>query len=295
MDAQIKSKLIRAGQVSVEALQAGAKLVKPGAKFLDVANAMEQYILDNDCEIAFPANISINEIAAHDSAFVNDERVFTNNDVVKLDIGAHIDGYCGDNAITIDLTGKNSDLVTASRAALLEVEKIVKPGVTLGEIGKVVEDKIKEFGFNPVKNLAGHTVEQYVLHAGLSVPNYNTGDDTKLEAGMSVAIEPFATKGTGFIEEKGTACIHAHIRKVPVRSPTTRKVQDFLLKRNGLPFADRWLFDEFGMSYKLALSELKRMGAIRSYPPLVDRDGQLISQAEHFFIVDDEVVITTKK
>lgn len=295
MDQEVLNKLIRAGQVSVGALQEGAKLVKPGAKLMDVARAMEQYILDKGLEIAFPANISLNSTAAHDSARIDDERTFTDQDVVKLDIGAHQEGYCGDNAVTIDLSGKHTDLIKASREALLNVEKILAPGITLGEIGKTVQETIESHGFNPVRNLAGHTIEPYTLHAGLSIPNYDTKDKTPLEEGMVCAIEPFATTGSGFIEERGHASIHALVRRVPVRSPISRRVQDFLATRQGLPFSERWVHEEFGAQAKLAMAELKRVGAIRSYPPLVDRDGGLISQAEHLFIIGERTIVTTKK
>jgi len=296
MEKEVLSKWKKAGQISVEALQVGAKLVKPGVALLDVANAMEEYVRSQKADLAFPTNISLNQTAAHDTPSLKDERVFTDNDIVKLDIGAHIDGYAGDNAATIDLTGAHSDLVKASRQALLNVTKIIGPGITLGEIGKTTEETIQSFGFQPVRNLAGHTIERFDLHAGLSIPNYNTKDKTELEPDMVCAIEPFASMGEGLIEEKGTARIHSLLKTVPVRSPGTREVQEFLSVRNGLPFAERLIQEKFGSKATLALSELKRLGVLHSYPPLVDTKGKNISQAEHlFYIGEDKAEILTKK
>ncbi|MFC1755452.1 type II methionyl aminopeptidase, partial [Thermoproteota archaeon] len=284
----------KAGKVSAEALEFGAKLIKTDASILEVVKKIESFIKEKDCGFAFPVNVSMNAAAAHDTAYPGEERKFT-DEVVKLDLGAHADGFIGDNAVTVDLSGKYADLVKASREALDNVSKILQIGVTLGEIGKTVEETVQSRGYEPIRNLSGHQLAQYTQHFGLSVPNYDTGDKTELEKGMVIAIEPFATTGKGMITEKGDAAIFAQIAKRPVRNPMTRKVLVEIEKHNGLPFASRWLTDKIEpFRVKIAFRDLLNNKIIRGYPPLVEKTGGIVSQAEHTFLIDDKVTVLTR-
>jgi len=285
----------KAGQVSAEALEFGRKLIKPGARILEVADKVEKFIKDKGCGLAFPVNISFNSAAAHDTAFPNEQRVFK-DEVVKLDLGAEIGGFLGDNAVTIDLSGQNSELVKASREALDNVIKMIRPGVQLREVGKTVEETIQSHGFEPVRNLSGHQLAQYSLHHGLSMPNYDSGDTTEIQAGMVFAIEPFATTEVGLITERGRAGIFSQIAKKPVRNPTTRKVLAEVEQYKGVPFASRWLTNKFQLfQLQVALRDLVTAGVLRPYPPLVEKRDGLVSQAEHTILVDEKVTVLTKQ
>ena len=122
----------KAGKIAAEALEYGSKLIKINASLKDVIEKTEKKIYDLNGKPAFPVQISINEMAAHFT--VNeDDLFFKENNVVKLDVGAHVDGYIGDNAVTIDL-GNNKDLIKASKMALNEAVKLAKPGTKLFEI-----------------------------------------------------------------------------------------------------------------------------------------------------------------
>ena len=290
-------KVKKAGEINSKAREYGKTLIVPGAKLSEVNDKITQFIRDQGAELAFPIVISCNNVAAHDSAKINEDFVF-NDEVVKLDMGVHIDGWISDTAVTIDLSGKNQDLVDASREALNNVIKILKPGITLGQIGKVVEETITGKGFKPVKNLSGHQIGHYIVHTGLSIPNFDTGDNTELQAGMQFAIEPFASSGSGIVVEKGESEIFSMIGYKPVRLPMVREVQNYLEKEVLLmPFSARMLTQKFGESKtRIALKIFKDNGTLRSYPPLVDKDGGLVSQAEHTFYIDEDwnVHITTK-
>jgi len=94
-------------------------LIKPGVSFLEVANSVESKIIDNGAGLSFPVNISRNDIAAHYSPRHDDKFVFKKGDVIKLDVGSHIDGYIADTAITVEVeTHKYDDMVKASSDAL---------------------------------------------------------------------------------------------------------------------------------------------------------------------------------
>lgn len=290
----VREKYIEAGKIASEALHHGAKLIKIDASLLYVTEKVEKKVLDMGGEFAFPPQISLNEIAAHSCADPNEETVFKKGDLAKIDVGVMIDGYIGDNALTIDL-GDNENLVKASRDALNNALKIIEPGVSLSEIGKIIQDSITKLGYSPVRNLSGHGLNQYIYHDKPSIPNFNTGDNTKLKDGQIIAIEPFASNGAGIIFESSSPNIFSLTNKKPVRNIITRNVLKEIDKYKGMPFTTRWLVKKFPeFKVRFALRELLQQKIITGYSPLPDRDGGFISQAEHTVIVEDEPIITTK-
>ncbi|MBW3018053.1 type II methionyl aminopeptidase [Candidatus Woesearchaeota archaeon] len=281
----------KAGQIAAQALDYGRKLVKPGVKLLDVAEKIEQKIIDLNGFPAFPVNIGLNDIAAHYTPTRNDETVFSDQ-LVKLDVGAHVDGAIGDTACTVDLSGKYGDLIKASEDALEAAIKIVRAGATLGEIGKAIQDAIKAKGFLPIVNLSGHGIDFYETHVPPTIPNVSTGDDTELEEDEIIAIEPFATNGQGAIKESHHAEILSIEKERNVRSMFARDVLREALKFNGLPFAKRWI-NAKGLDF--GLRELVRSGIAKEYPPLPEVSGGVISQAEHTLLVQKKgCLILTK-
>ena len=112
---------------------------------------------------------------------------------------------------------------------------------------------------------------------------------------FSVAIEPFASTGAGVIFESSNANIFSLAIKKPVRNIITRQVLKEIEKYKELPFTTRWLTKKFPEpKVNFALRELLQKEILHKYPPLPDRAGGLVSQAEHTIIVDDEVIVTTK-
>ena len=188
---------IKAGEIASEALEYGKGLIKKDRSVIEIVEKVENKIFQLGGKPAFPVQISINEIAAH-YAPIKENLLIKESDIVKLDVGAHVNGAIGDNAVTV---GNNKELIQASRDALNEAIKIIQIGTKLKDIGKIIDKTISSYGFNPIKNLTGHSIDIYEQHSGLSIPNYDDGDDTKLKKGMVIAIEPFATTGIGMIEE----------------------------------------------------------------------------------------------
>ena len=290
----IKDKYIKAGKIASEALHYGAKFIKVGKTLLEATLKAEEKVLDLGGEFAFPPQISLNEVAAHYCADPDDEAVFKKGDLAKIDVGVMIDGYIGDNALTINL-GEHENLVKASREALNNAVKIIKPGVTLGEIGKTIHESITKYGYAPVKNLSGHGLSQYKYHDKPSIPNFDTGDKTQLKKGQVIAIEPFASKGSGVIFESSNANIFSLKKKKPVRNMITRNVLKEILKFNHMPFTTRWLTKKIPEAkVNFALRDLLQHDIINKYPPLPDTNKGFISQAEHTVIVEDEPIVTTR-
>ncbi len=290
-----EEKFLKAGKIAGMARDYGQSLITEGVRVLDVLNKVEDFIIQKGAGIAFPAQISLNTIAAHACSDEQDETVISADDVIKLDVGAHIDGHMGDTALTVNLSGQYKELLEASKDALREASKMFTPGTPVGEIGKVIQETITNKGFSPVRNLSGHGLGLYQIHTSPQIPNVFLRDSMSLTENMTVACEPFATNGKGAIAESGEATVFTFVGKRPVRSPFAREVLKKIETYEGLPFTTRWLSKEFGVGKtKLALKELNRAGIIHPHPPLKEIGNGLVSQHEHTFLVRDNPVITTK-
>lgn len=280
---------VRAGKIARQAVDRSRKWVKPGASLLDFAERVEALISEK-ARCAFPVNISANERAAHYTPSFDDKAVFGEDDVVKIDIGSHVDGFIGDVAYTVDLSGENGKLLEASESALEKTVSAVKAGVTTDRLGEIIEATIKSFGFKPVANLGGHVLEEYDLHAGFSILNVKTPHGYRLEEGMVVAIEPFATTGSGLVNEDKQTEIFSLEKSLPMRGADARSVlarieSDY----RTLPFAERWLAKHTEpFKLRLALKELLTRGSLRPYPILKDTAGSLVSQAEVTVLVEKD-------
>jgi len=282
-----------AGRFLAEVKEGAIAKVKEGALLLEVAEFVEQSIREKGAEPAFPCNISRNEEAAHATPSIDDETVF-GKDLVKVDIGLHVDGYIADSAVTVDLSGgENAELVGAAEAALNAAIKIICDGVSTGEIGGAIENAIRERGYKPVVNLSGHGLARYNAHIPPTIPNVRYEHGLILKENDVVAIEPFATDGAGKVVEGGTVEIYGLRKAKPVRVSEAKKLLKEIEKYQGLPFAKRWLPRE---RLDLALRTLKNTGALREYPVLREEGGGLVSQAEHTVIVTkDGCEVTTQK
>ncbi len=288
MDEEELEKLRKAGKISAEALKYAESLIRPGASLLEVTKKVEDFIKEKGGSFAFPVQFSCDDIAAHYCAEADDEIIF-DKQVVSVDMGVEVEGFIGDNALTVDLSGKNKELVEASREALADALKMIKPGARLGEIGKAIQDAIVSRGFAPVRNLSGHGLGEYKIHTTPTIPNYDNGDTTELKEGDVIAIEPFASAGAGVVYESSPASVFELIGKKPVRNMFTRLVLKEIEKYKGLPFCRRWLVEKFGAAKAgFALRDLKNTGMIREYPPLVDQSHGIVSQAEKSLIVTED-------
>ena len=288
MVSQKARSLRAAGEIAGKARDYGASLVKEGVKLLDVAEKVEDFILKSGADLAFPVNLSINHQAAHYTPTHDDTRTFKKGDVVKVDVGAHIDGYIGDTAVTVEVgTEHQSRLIEASSEALEAAISLIKPGMLTGEVGQTVSTVISSPGFRPVRNLTGHQLEQYVLHAGISIPNVNDGSRSVLREGMAIAVEPFASAGSGLVDGRTSGNIFHAVRIRYIDDTVIDALVKAVEERRGLPFSERYLYknDPDPENFSLHLRKLHRIGVIRPYPILSDTKGGLISQKEHSLLI----------
>ena len=140
MDEEVRNHYFKAGEIAALARDKGAEKIKPGVSLLEVTDYVEEIIYSNHAKPAFPVNIARNHMAAHFTPKPDDVHVFKEGDLVKLDVGAHIDGYIADTAITVEIgTDTYSSLREASEKALGNVLSMMKPGASLSTVGGIVE------------------------------------------------------------------------------------------------------------------------------------------------------------
>jgi len=281
----------KAGKIAESVRKDAASLVSPGASALDIAESVEKSIIDAGAAPGFPANISINDVAAHYTPAPDDQLLISEKDVVKVDFGASIDGCIADNAITIDLSDEQGKLLQAAKEALDEAVSAIKPGVGNGEIGKIIETKIKSYGYKPIENLTGHKLEPYNLHAGVDVPNISMDSDYQFQEGDVFAIEPFASAGAGRVADQPQIEIYSVISDGKLRMRSSRELLLKLVKDHlTLPFARRWLMRDAKsrLVASASLRELVNAGCLYPYPVLRDAGKGLVSQFEHTIIVEHD-------
>ena len=282
---------IEAGRTAKTVLHKCAAEIKPGVGMAAIFDMVLDEISAAGAFHSFPPNISLNNCAAHDTASPDEERIFAEGDLVKLDIGTHIDGYIADTAVTVDL-GDHAALCDSSRLALEAAIKVVAPEVVVSDIGAIIEETITSYGYKPIVNLTGHALARYSLHHGLSIPNTGKFGSAVLREDMVIAIEPFATTGSGMVHETPRGEIYQVAGNAPVRSPAGRKIMKQAEEMNGLPFARRWLNVP---KAELALPNLLRQGNLFVYHCLSDVPDSFVSQFEHTIIVTgDGALVTTR-
>jgi methionyl aminopeptidase len=290
-----EKKIIEAGRISSEVKKFARSFIKKGVPLLEIAEKIENKIIELGGEPAFPTNLSINEIAAHYTPSYDDNsKAFG---LLKVDLGVHIDGWIADTAFSVDLEGddENKRLIFASEQALENVFKSLNFESSPKEIGKIIQETVEKLGFFSVVNLTGHSIEQFELHSGITIPNVNAGSSKKLEEGL-FAVEPFVTTGQGRVYEGSPSGIYSIISFKNPRSPLAREVLEFIgEKYSTIPFCSRWVVKEIGVKALIALKELERSGIIHQYPQLIEKSLKKVAQSENTFLVKkDSVKITTK-
>jgi len=297
-------KILQAGKIASQVRrETAAKLQKPGFSYLQAMDEAEAQILKLGGQIAW-AQMAVNDIAAHYCPTEDDPSLTEQGQLIKVDIGVHIDGYIADNAMTIEVGSppnsqnqKYKDHIKAAQNALKAAIKLVKPGVELWQLGEAQMSEAEALGLTTVKNLSGHTIEQYKVHGGISIPSYNTKDKTQIKENTQIAIEPFVTEGTGLIKERGPATIFMIEKQRSTRSLYGQRIlaHPIIKQQQTLPFTTRWLTRSLGKSPALlGLKQLQQDGIIKPYPPLAEVSKGMVAQFEHSMIVGDKTKVYTR-
>ena len=289
---------IQAGKIAGEVRENVRKTDWIGKTVFEICEHVESEIKKRGAKCAFPVNTSINEVAAHYTAEPNDPLSIKDNDLVKIDLGAQINGHIADTAVTVCYNAEFDNMVQAAELSLSNAMSMMKVGVKSSDVGRTIEKTIKQMGFLPIANLSGHSLDQYTIHAGKSVPNIWSIGSFTFNENQAFACEPFVTtgEGLGFVHEGKIKNIFALSSRKKTKDKDADKMLDYIWQNfNLLPFALRWLTNEWEEKEARRLLEiLVKKKAVHAYPILVEGNGQRVTQAEHTFIPNETgVTITT--
>ena len=277
---------LKAGKIASEQREKTRKKDHVGCTLLTICESIEREIKESGGKPAFPVNVSLNDIAAHYTAEPNDETTVKENDILKVDIGVHVEGYIADTAVTVSYDPHQEALIKSAENALNEAVRIARVNTKASEIGNLIENTISKMGFKPIQNLSGHSLAQYTIHAGKSIPNIRTiGPSFGLSSNQAYAIEPFVTvnDGQGVVYEGSTRNIFAIMSRKPAKDENVDKFLTYLWNKfRTLPFALRWILDRYEeIEARRMLDILVKKRNVHAYPILIEGNNKFVAQAEH--------------
>lgn len=282
--------LRKAGVIAARVRDTVVQEIEPGVRVLDICDRAEEMIRELGGGIAFPTNVDINSVAAHYVSPVDDDTIVPEKSLVKLDVGVHVEGYIADTAATACFDPSLSYLVEAAEAGLDAAIKTIRPGIRASDVGAAIEKAIKARGAKPIRNLTGHKLARYVVHAGASIPNVASRDHHLLQEGDVYAIEPFAVPNDadGFVTDGPPSNIYRVLKKRSLKGAAKRMMKHVQAEHRTLPFASRWVLKRFpGQEGVSAFRELLDSKCIMSYPQLVEKTRAMVAQAEHSVMLTD--------
>ncbi len=292
----------KSGKIVSKIRKMAVEHVEADMKILDLIEFVEGNIIEMGGKPAFPCNVSINEITAHYTSPPGDESTIKKGDLVKIDLGAQVDGYIADSAISV-LVGADDSNVTEDSEQDLYLKMIetahealesaictIKDGIEIGKVGTAIEETINNRGLNSVSNLTGHSMDRWILHSGLSVPNVKEENKHKIQEGDVLAIEPFVTNGVGRVSDMNETYIFRFLRERPMRMVQARKLINIIATNyRNLPFSQRWLTEHINSKQlNMAMRQLLASRAIYPYHVLKEKSDARVAQAEHTVIVESD-------
>ncbi|KAL7954037.1 peptidase M24, structural domain-containing protein [Trichoderma compactum] len=284
--------------------------IKPGQTLTEIATGIEDSVrrllghdglTEGDSLIAgmgFPTGLNIDEIAAHYSPNAGDKVVLQQNNVMKIDIGVHVNGRIVDSAFTMAFDPMYDNLLAAVKDATNTGVREAGIDVRLGELGGYIQEAMESYECEingttyPVKsmrNIGGHSILPYRIHGPKSIPAVKSDNMTKMEEGDIFAIETFGSTGNGWVYDHGDVshyALRADAPKAELCLSSAKSLLNVIKKNFGtIPFCRRYL-DRVGQEkYLLGLNTLVKSGIVEDYPPLLDKKGSYTAQFEHTILL----------
>ena len=289
---------LKAGKIAGEVRENVRKKNWVGSTLLEICEYVESEIIKRGAKCAFPVNTSFNEVSAHYTAEPNDPKTVSDADLVKIDLGAQVNGYIADTAVTVNYDPQYDSLVQAAENALQAAMSMIKVGVKSKDVGRKIQNTIMDMGFKPIANLSGHSLDQYTIHAGKTVPNMWTIGSFSFSENEAFACEPFVTtkNALGFVRNGKIKNIYALVSRKKTKDDEADKLLEYIWNNfNMLPFALRWIVKEWEeKEARKMLDFLIKKKVVKAYAILVEANGKTVAQAEHTFIpTETGVTVTT--
>ena len=287
--------LRKAGKIAQEIKHYFKPKIKVGVNVLNLISEIEAKIEELKGFCAFPVNVCINNIAAHYTSPIKDDGLVINEgDLVKVDLGVHIEGYIVDTAFSINFSEEESlsNIIQANDVAIEAAKMMTKPKTNTRDIGKKIEEIIKGFKYNPIKELGGHQIERWTVHGKKQLPELGSQGGDVMEVGEVYAIEIFASTGEGSVHNTPYSYIYElnpYVGRVPLRRKTSKQMLGFINKKyKTLPFAERWLANQFRMGIAFGLQELIQQGKLQVHYVLSEKKDVYVAQIEETVLITED-------
>mmetsp|Transcript_5593 Transcript_5593/g.9069 ORF Transcript_5593/g.9069 Transcript_5593/m.9069 type:complete len:509 (+) Transcript_5593:87-1613(+) len=310
-DPQVLEKYKTAGVIANRALHHVLMACKPGMKIVDLCR-MGDAFMSEECAkvhldikgkgqkgICFPTCVSVNEVAGHNSPFSDDKRTLHHDDMVKVDMGAHIDGFCAVVAHTIVLgacEGKKANVIAAGWSAAQSALRLLKAGHTNSQVTIAIEKSASTFACDPMDSVLSHEMRQYVIDHDNTIICKQSEERKVAEFTFAdyqvFGIDVMITSGRGKAVDRGERCT-IYKRNVEVEYPLKMKTSREFLKvinkqHPTFPFTMR-NFEE--NRSRMGVIECVRMNMVQPYPILSERQGEYVAQFKFTAIVSPKGTI----
>eukprot|EP01123_Difflugia_compressa_P008509 TRINITY_DN2554_c3_g1_i1.p1 TRINITY_DN2554_c3_g1~~TRINITY_DN2554_c3_g1_i1.p1 ORF type:complete len:409 (-),score=82.20 TRINITY_DN2554_c3_g1_i1:123-1220(-) len=276
--------------------------ISPGQNIVDVCNHGDKLIVETcskKCKkvkskgIAFPTCISVNNCAGHFSPIPEDPAVvLKEGDLVKIDLGVHIDGYisqCAHSTViglpsdSAPLSGRLADAVCAAYFAAECAQRLLRPGKTNTEITKIIQKVASIFHVNPLEGVLSHELKRNLIDGNNVIINKADIDQNveefKFEVNQVYAIDIVMSTGEGKAREttqRTTVFKRAIDRSYQLKLQAARTIfHEIMEKAPILPFTMRCLDEK---KRRMGIVEIVKHDLLDSYPVLFEKDGEFIVQ-----------------
>jgi methionyl aminopeptidase len=282
-------------------------LIQSKTKYIDIVNnyydSIKKYS-DDKSGIAFPLGFSINNICAHDSSYSGDKRILNKNDIIKIDLGIHYNGYIIDSAQTLivdnEINNMNDNIKNLLNSTIDATNIAIKNAgvdVRLYELSELIYETINSYdNIKPISALGGHNIEHYQIHGGKLIlcKPHEIQKDMKMLENEIFAIETFASTGTGNLLYCDNITHYKQIKndKQSDKFMKLFDIKDYIKNRKGLPFNYDWIKDCKSDKIKKELNNLVKKNIVEQYPPLSDiNKNSYTSQLEHTIFIKENGII----
>jgi curved DNA binding protein len=297
----VVTKYKTAADIANKALSEVIKQVAPGKLIVELCSLGDKIINDalaqvykgkaTEKGVAFPTSISVNNCCGHFSPLGDDTSKIEEGDVVKIDLGVHIDGFISVAAHTLvasatatPITGRKADVICAAHIASEVAHRLIKPGTKNTEVTEVIAKVAQEFECQPLEGVLSHQMKRFVIDGNNVIINKETVDqkvdEFEFEENQVYGVDIVISSGEGKakeLETRTTIFKRAVDQNYLLKMKASRYVfNEMNAKFPTLPFTLRAFDDE--KKARLGITECLKHDLVSPYPVLFEKPGDFVAQ-----------------
>lgn len=302
---EVVTKYRTAADIANEVLQAVVDACQPGADIASLCK-MGDELIEAKCEkvytkkekgekirkgVAFPTCITPNELCANYSPLVSESRVLNKGDLVKVDVGCHIDGFIAVGAHSLvvgaekeEITGRKADALRAAWAVAEVAQRTIAVGASNTDVTRLMNKAAEQFSCKMVHGIQSHQMKQHVID-GVRAIRSRENMEEKAERFTFAPNEVYGVDivvSTGEGKPKESDCRTCVFKRnveqtYSLKTPLARQfLRETTARFPSLPFTARAIEDE--KLCRVGISECTRHGLLQAYPVMTERQGEHVAQ-----------------